>query len=60
MTSVLTPPSTLDNDVNLGLGGDIALRYRTSKYIDLQLTSGGGLIANNNFDGSGYLLHEQV
>ena len=43
--------STLDNDVNLGLGGDIALRYRASKYIDLQLTSGVAWIANNNFDG---------
>ena len=42
--------STLDNDVNLGLGGDIALRYRASKYIDLQLTSGVAWIANNNFD----------
>ena len=28
--------STLDNDVNLGLGGDLALRYRAGKYIDLQ------------------------
>ena len=26
--------STLDNDVNLGLGGDIALRYRASKHVD--------------------------
>ena len=43
--------STLDNDVNLGRGGDIALRYRASKYIDLQLTSGVAWIANNNFDG---------
>ena len=43
--------STLDNDVNLGLGGDIALRYRASKYIDLQLKSGVAWIANNNFDG---------
>ncbi len=45
--------STLDNDVNLGLGGDIALRYRASKYIDLQLKSGVAWIANNNFDGVG-------
>ena len=43
--------STLDNGVNLGLGGDIALRYRTSKHIDLQLKSGVTWIANNNFDG---------
>ena len=43
--------STLDNDVNLGLGGDIALRYRASKHIDLQLKSGVAWIANNNFDG---------
>ena len=31
--------STLDNDVNLGLGGDIALRYRASKHIEIR----GGL-----------------
>jgi len=43
--------STLDNDVNLGLGGDIALRYRTGKHVDLQLKSGVAWIANNNFDG---------
>ena len=43
--------STLDNDVNLGLGGDLALRYRASKHIDLQLKSGVAWIANNNFDG---------
>ena len=43
--------STLDNGVNLGLGGDIALRYRASKHIDLQLKSGVAWIANNNFDG---------
>ena len=43
--------STLDNDVNLGLGGDIVLRYRASKHIDLQLKSGVAWIANNNFDG---------
>ena len=43
--------STLDNDMNLGLGGDIALRYRASKHIDLQLKSGVTWIANNNFDG---------
>ena len=43
--------STLDNDVNLGLGGDIALRYRASKHVDLQLKSGVARIANNNFDG---------
>ena len=43
--------STLDNDVNLGLGGDLALRYRAGKHIDLQLKSGVIWIANNNFDG---------
>ena len=43
--------STLDNDVNLGLGGDLALRYRAGKHIDLQLKSGVVWIANNNFDG---------
>ena len=43
--------STLDNGVNLGLGGDVALRYRASKHIDLQLKSGVTWIANNNFDG---------
>ena len=43
--------STLDNDVNLGLGGDLALRYRAGKYIDLQLKSGVAWISNNNFDG---------
>lgn len=45
------PSSTLDNDLNLGVGGDIALRYRASKHIDLQLKSGVTWIANNNFDG---------
>ena len=45
------PSSTLDNGVNLGLGGDVALRYRASKHIDLQLKSGVTWIANNNFDG---------
>lgn len=43
--------STLDNDLNLGLGSDLALRYRTGKHIDLQLKSGVAWIANNNFDG---------
>lgn len=43
--------STLNNDVNLGLGGDLALRYRAGKHIDLQLKSGAIWIANNNFDG---------
>ncbi|WP_270429669.1 OmpA family protein [Butyricimonas virosa] len=43
--------STLDNDVNLGLGGDLALRYRAGKHIDLQLKSGVAWIANNDFDG---------
>ena len=43
--------STLDNGVNLGLGGDIALRYRTSKHIDLQLKSGVTWIVSNNFYG---------
>ena len=37
--------------MNLGLGGDLALRYRASKHIDLQLKSGVAWIANNNFDG---------
>ena len=45
------PSSTLDNELNLGVGGDIALRYRASKHIDLQLKSGVTWIANNNFDG---------
>ena len=43
--------SSLDNDLNLGLGGDIALRYRTGKHVDLQLKSGMAWVANNNFDG---------
>ena len=43
--------STLDNEVNLGLGGDIALRYRAGKHVDLQLKSGVAWIANNDFDG---------
>lgn len=41
----------LDNSVNLGLGGDIALRYRASKHIDLQLKTGVAWINNNEFDG---------
>ena len=43
--------SALDNDVNLGLGGDLVLRYRAGKHIDLQLKSGVSWIDNNNFDG---------
>lgn len=43
--------STLNNDMNLGLGGDLVLRYRTSKHIDLQLKSGVTWIDNNDFDG---------
>ena len=43
--------STLDNDVNLGLGGDLTLRYRAGRHIDLQLKSGVAWISNNNFDG---------
>ena len=43
--------SSLDNDVNLGLGGDLALRYRAGRHIDLQLKSGVAWISNNNFDG---------
>lgn len=41
----------LDNSLNLGLGGDIALRYRASKHIDLQLKTGVAWINNNEFDG---------
>lgn len=43
--------STLNNDINLGLGGDLILRYRTGKHVDLQLKSGVTWIDNNNFDG---------
>ena len=43
--------STLDNDLNLGLGGDIALRYRAGKHVDLQLKSGMAWVSNNHFDG---------
>ena len=43
--------SSLDNDLNLGLGGDLVLRYRAGKHVDLQLKSGIAWVANNNFDG---------
>lgn len=43
--------SKLDNNMNFGLGGEIALRYRAGKHVDLQLKSGMAWIANNNFDG---------
>ncbi|WP_106830975.1 OmpA family protein [Parabacteroides pacaensis] len=41
----------LDNKVNLGLGGDLALRFRASKHIDLQLKTGIAWVDNNKFDG---------
>lgn len=41
----------LDNGVNLGLGGDVALRYRTGRHIDLELKAGIAWIDNNRFDG---------
>lgn len=41
----------LDNNVNLGLGGDVALRYRINKHLDAQLKGGMIWINNNKFDG---------
>lgn len=37
----------LSNKVNLGLGGDVALRYRINKHLDAQL-KGGMMWINNN------------
>lgn len=41
----------LSNKVNLGLGGDVALRYRINKHLDAQLKGGMMWINNNKFDG---------
>ncbi len=42
---------SLDNKLNLGLGGDVVLRYRLSRALDLQLKSGLIWIADKHFDG---------
>lgn len=41
----------LYNNWNLGLGGDLALRWKASKCLDLQLKTGARWIDNANFDG---------
>lgn len=41
----------LDNKVNLGLGGDLAVRYRISHNFDVQLKGGMIWINNQDFDG---------
>lgn len=41
----------LYNNWNLGLGGDVALRWKVSRAIDLQLKTGARWIDNNKFDG---------
>ena len=41
----------LDNKVNLGLGGDLAVRYRINHNFDVQLKGGMIWINNQNFDG---------
>ena len=41
----------LDNKVNLGLGGDLAVRYRINHDFDVQLKGGMIWINNQDFDG---------
>ncbi len=41
----------VSNSINLGLGGDLLLRFRVSRLIDLQTGGGAVYILNNNFDG---------
>ena len=41
----------LDNKVNLGLGGDLAVRYRINHNFDVQLKGGMIWINNKDFDG---------
>ena len=41
----------LDNKVNLGLGGDLAIRYRINHNFDVQLKGGMIWINNQDFDG---------
>ena len=41
----------LDNKVNLGLGGDLAVRYRINHNFDIQLKGGMIWINNQDFDG---------
>lgn len=41
----------LDNKVNLGLGGDLAVRYRINHNFDVQLKGGMIWINNQDFDG---------
>lgn len=41
----------IDNKPNLGLGGDLAVRYRINRHFDAQLKGGMIWIDNQNFDG---------
>lgn len=41
----------LNNHINLGLGGDIAVRYRLNSHFDVQAKGGMIWINNGNFDG---------
>lgn len=43
--------TNLDNSVNFGLGGDLAVRFKASRTIDIQLKGGMIWIDNNKFDG---------
>lgn len=43
--------SDLKNDISLGLGGDLDLRYSASRVVDIMLKAGAAWVTNNNFDG---------
>jgi len=41
----------ISNKLNIGLGGDLAIRYRINQQIDVQLKGGMIWVNNNHFDG---------
>lgn len=43
--------SEISNKLNIGLGGDLAVRYRVNRNIDLQLKGGMMWVNNNTLDG---------
>ncbi len=43
--------NNLWNPFGFGLGGDVALRYKAGKRVDVQLRAGANWITQNNFDG---------
>lgn len=41
----------IDQKINLGIGGDVAVRYRVNRHVDVQLKGGMIWINNQDFDG---------